>query len=181
MTSPTTGLRATVVFESMFGNTRLVAEAVADGLRAAGAEVSVECVRRDLAAAPDADLVVVGAPTHAFSLSRPSTRRAAVEQGADPVDPDHGMREWLEGWPRAGADAPAVAVFDTRATKVRRLPKAAGTRAARLLRRRGYRLIEPPAAFLVGDVAGPLEDGELDHARTWGRGLADLTSARMPA
>ena len=67
----------------MFGNTATVAEAVAASLTAEG--MSVTCV--DVADAPplesvEADLLVVGAPTHAFSLSRPGTREEAVRQGA---------------------------------------------------------------------------------------------------
>ena len=43
----------------------------------------------------DLALLVVGAPTHAFSMSRPSTRLDAVRQGADAQRAAWGMREWL--------------------------------------------------------------------------------------
>ena len=41
------------------------------------------------------DLLVVGAPTHAFSLSRPGTREEAVRQGAPAEHARTGIPEWL--------------------------------------------------------------------------------------
>ncbi|MEO7982335.1 MAG: flavodoxin, partial [Sporichthyaceae bacterium] len=58
--------RVLVVVESMFGNTRAVGEAVADGLRTSSDVDAVDIV--DVAAAPAApavDLLVLGGPTHA--------------------------------------------------------------------------------------------------------------------
>ena len=59
-------MRAMVVVESMWGNTRAVAEAVASGL---GEEVSVvEVAQAPTQVPPEIDLLVVGGPTHAFSM-----------------------------------------------------------------------------------------------------------------
>ena len=78
-------MKALIVYESMFGNTHAVAEAVAAGLRPA---VQTE-VRRVAEVAPEAvaeaDLLVVGAPTHVHGLSRPSTRKAAAESAKRPT------------------------------------------------------------------------------------------------
>lgn len=168
--------RALVIYESMFLNTEKVAEAVVRGLRDAGWTASAVDVRWTPSTFDDVDLVVLGAPTHAFSLSRPSTRADAARQGASPSRVDSGLREWLVGLPRAGDRAPVVAVFDTRASKVRRLPASAARTIARLVRRRGLRLVGRPAGFLVEDIEGPLCSGELDRATEWGRGIArDLT------
>ena len=76
-------MRALVVFESMFGNTEKVAGAVARGLQLEGVDaglVEVHAAPHRLAA--DLDLLVVGGPTHAFGMSRASTRADAVRQGA---------------------------------------------------------------------------------------------------
>lgn len=167
-------LKALVVYESMFGSTHEVAAAVADGLRAEGVETELVDVRH----APPAkeatfDLLVLGAPTHAFSLSRPSTRQDAVRQGARPELASTGIREWIGAMgPREEARGRAAAAFDTRVTKVRSLPKAASTRACHLLARRGYHLVSRPTPFLVHDVKGPLVAGELDHAIAWAREVA---------
>jgi flavodoxin len=70
-------MRSLVVVESMFGNTRMIADAVANGLSAAGPVTVVEVGDAPVAPNEDVALLVVGAPTHAFSLSRANTRRAA--------------------------------------------------------------------------------------------------------
>ena len=165
--------RALVVFESMFGNTEQVARAVADGLEAEGVPTRVvEVSAAPAALPPSVELLVVGAPTHAFSLSRPKTRTEAVRQGADESKAAIGLREWLETV-RPPTDQPVhVAVYDTRATKVRRLPAAAGPSAARLAKRRRFSRVDRPVAFLVDDLQGPLVDGEIDRATSWGRSLA---------
>ena len=172
-------MRALLVYESMFGSTAAVSEAVAAGLRDAGLEVEVQEVRSAPAARDVAfDLLVVGGPTHAFSLSRPSTRAEAVRQGAGAELAATGLREWLEALgPREDAARRPAAAFDTRVTKVRNLPKAASTRAAHLLRRHGYRLVSRPTPFLVDDTQGPLVEGELERARGWGGEIARAAAA----
>jgi len=167
-------MRALLVYESMFGSTCEIARAVCEGLAAEGVEVELHEVRSAPAAADvDFDLLVVGAPTHAFSLSRPATRRDAVRQGASADLAETGLREWLGALgPREAAHRRPAAAFDTRVTKVRNLPKAASTRASHLLGRHGYQLVSRPAPFLVDDVKGPLLAGETDRARDWGREVA---------
>ena len=64
-------MRALVVYESMFGNTRELAAAIAEGLAARGA--GVELVDAESAPGELADrfdLLVAGAPTHAFGLPK---------------------------------------------------------------------------------------------------------------
>lgn len=173
-------MKALIVFESMFGNTEGLARAVAEGLVAASAEVGVVEVRRverrDLAGC---ELLVVAAPTHAFSLSRPQTRADAVTRGADPINAETGVREWLstlDGTFDPTMSRPSVAVFDTRVEKVRHLPGSASRRAARMLTRQGFVLIGRPVSFYVEDVQGPISTGESQRARVWGQDLASAIS-----
>ena len=172
---------ALVVVESMFGNTEHVARAVAAGLRDAGVDTpSSTWPQRPSTCPPTSTSSSSGAPTHAFSLSRPSTRADAVRQGASPERAATGMREWLSAvLPQDPRHNPVAAVFDTRVSKVRRLPAAAGPRAARLARRRGLTVLGRPEAFLVADVCGPLVDGEIERATAWGRSLADALESRV--
>lgn len=165
-------LRALVVYESMFDNTAHLAEAVVRGLRSVGFEAHCVPVCSLAATGPSpVDLVVLGAPTHAFSLSRPATRADAVRQGASAERARVGAREWITAVGPKSFGTRQVAVFDTRASKVRRLPVAAGVTAARLLRRRGFHLLRKPAAFLVEDGRGPLLDGEVQRAEAWGASI----------
>ena len=60
-------MHVVVLFESLFGNTHEVAEAIADGARTADPTAEVDCVRvaeADLEVVGAADLLVVGGPTH---------------------------------------------------------------------------------------------------------------------
>ena len=161
-------MNALVVYESMWGNTEAVAGAVAEGL---GAAVALRAVTDAPRRVPDdVDLLVVGGPTHAFSMSRPATREDAVEQGARPGRAARGIREWLDALP--ASDHLDVATFDTRVTKVRRLPGSAARKAAREIRSHHLGHVVDTQSFYVEDVAGPLLDGELERARDWGRHLA---------
>lgn len=163
-------MRAVIVYESMFGNTQTIAEAVALGLSIHGIEV-VHC---EVGQAPpelveDHDLVVVGAPTHALSLSRTESRASAAEQATAPlVSPGEGIREWLERLP--AGDGRHIATFDTHIDK--RIPGSASKAARRRLRRLGYRPVAPAESFFVSDMQGPLVDGEVERARAWGVRLA---------
>ena len=78
-----------VVFESYWGNTETVARAVADGI---GGPVEVVGVADAPTPLPrDVDLLVVGGPTHAFGMTRATTRRDAVKQGGRPGHEETGI------------------------------------------------------------------------------------------
>ncbi len=172
---------AVVAYESMFGNTERVAHAVATGLRLEGFDATVVDVSKNPPVDLDAiELLVVGAPTHAFSLSRAATRADAVEQGGRADAAITGMREWLQSLPEGGR-APLAAAFDTRVTKVRYLPASASRRAARLLAEQGCRLLSAPTGFSVHDVPGPLESREIDRAIAWARRVATEAQTRLAA
>ena len=159
-------MRACVVFESLFGNTQAVANAVAEGLASV---MAVDVVEAGVAPTTwDATtLLVVGGPTHAFGMSRPSTRQDARQRaGGHVVSQGNGVREWLAELHPEGRGTPAAA-FDTRIDKPR-VPGSAGRGAERRLRRLGFTVLVPAESFFVTDVAGPLLDGELARARRWG-------------
>jgi hypothetical protein len=172
-------LRALVAYESMFGNTERVARAVAAGLRLEGIDATVVNVSHsepvDLVGI---DLLVVGAPTHGFSLSRPVTRHDAVRQGGRKEAEQIGLREWLGTLGESDRHL-LVATFDTRVTKVRYLPASASRRAARELAEQGHRMVSAPMGFLVQDVAGPLESREIDRAIAWSRRVAAEAQSRL--
>ena len=174
-------MRALIVYESMSGNTRDIALAIADGL---SPTVTVEVVPVGAAPPapdPDVDLLIVGAPTVVLGLSTPRTRLAASARAIGPVGPeDIGLREWLQALPHCGAHRDAL-TFDTR-LRVRGMPGSASKDAAKRLRKRGYRLLWPSKTFHVVDPSGPLVDGELEEARLWGRWIRiglDVKQARL--
>ncbi len=167
-------MRALVIYESMFGNTRDIAESIGEGLAEHGLVDVVEVGATTHEVSPDVDLLVVGGPTHAFGLSRPSTRQdAATKKGSEPISAGLGIREWLESTGRATAEAVAAA-FDTKIDKP--IPGAAAHAVEKRLRRLGYRIATPGESFRVTDTAGPLRAGELDRAKAWGAQLGETVA-----
>jgi hypothetical protein len=174
-------MRVLIVYESMFGSTRLVADAIAAGL-GTGVQVRVVAVAEADTVLNGFDLVVVGGPTHAWGMSWPSTRRAApirvqradgglaLDSGAD-TGP--GVREWLGSLGPADTKA---AAFDTRINSRVLFTGQASKRIGRQLARRGLAVVAPPESFLV-DKKSHLLSGELERARTWGTNLARTTQA----
>ena len=167
-------MRALVVYESLFGNTQRVAETIATGLR--DEAYIVDCV--EVSRAPndlpsDIALLVVGGPTHAFSMTSASTRDSAAKQsqGESLVSTGIGLREWIGALHTV--NRPPVAVFDTRIRKAM-LPGSAAKAAAKRLRKLGFTLTVPPESFWVTGTTGPLTAGEDEHARRWGRDVAEV-------
>ena len=171
-------MKALVVYESMFGNTRRVAEEIARGIGDAAEVVLCDVDEAPAAPDPDLDLLVVGGPTHAFSMSRRSTREDARDRGPHVEGGETGIREWLGGLPR-GRHTGTVAAFDTRVEKVRRLPGSAAKAAARVLRRSGYAEAAAPESFYVLDIDGPLAPGELARAHGFGARLGAAARSRV--
>lgn len=164
-------MKACVVYESLFGNTEQLAHAVARGM----GDVAVLEVGAATAADLDqVDLLVLGGPTHAFSMTRPSTRADAHHQGASSGDDRRGLRELIAELPPRMSTP--VATFDTRVAKVKHLPGSAAKSATKHLRRHHHADIRAQESFYVEDTPGPLLDGEVDRATAWGRRLvADLS------
>jgi len=170
-------VKVVVVYESMYGNTHLVADAMADGLRSVdGVDAEVVGVAHASGDVLDgADLVVVGGPTHVHGMTRPSTRKAAAETAAKPgsgvdLEPDaegEGLRDWFDAV--SGLPASAAA-FDTRMQGPAAITGRASKGIAKRLRRHGCELLDEPHSFLV-TKDNHLEEHEVDEARSWGRRL----------
>lgn len=160
-----------VVTESCFGNTRTVAQALADALAerpGAGPVTLVSADDTPLRLPAGVDLVLVGSPTHNLGMPTPASRRQAETTGAPAAAV--GVREWVEGV-TADPAAPDVRVvtFDTAVKGA--FSGSAAKAAAKVLRRRGFTGAERGPSFLVAGTAGPLVDGEVARARAWAAGL----------
>ncbi len=154
-------MKAMVVYDSAFGNTEKVAQAI--GL-ALGSPEEVKVVRAgnaDPGQMADLTLLIVGSPTQKF---RPLGTIAG----------------FLKGIPDGKLKGVKVAAFDTRATegaieKVRILAffvkifgYAAKPIADRLVKKGGDPAV-PPEGFYVADTEGPLLEGELERAADWAK------------
>jgi len=151
-------MKALVVYDSQFGNTRWIAQAAGDAL-AGAAEVQVVPVA-EAAPLPEAlDLLVVGGPTQGH--------------GASP-----GMKALLDSIGRGSLEGVPAAAFDTRFRMPRWLSGSAAGVIARRLRTAGARLVASPESFFVARAKeGPLLPGELERAGAWARAILEAVPA----
>jgi flavorubredoxin len=160
-------MKVVVIYESFWGNTEAVARAVAEGF---GPDVhALSTAEASGPAIAGVDLIVVGAPVLGFQLTtdgmRDSIRNAiGAPKRADLSRPS--MRSWLEQLP---AGHGSFAAFET---GLRWSPGGATSAIARGLEQAGYRPLAKGRRFVVKGKFGPLRDGELDRARSWGAELA---------
>lgn len=177
-------MRVVIVYESMFGNTHLIADAIAEGL-APGNEVTVVPVAEAARELLDgADLVVAGGPTHIHGMSGARSRAGAVEtahkEGSqltlDASAEGPGLRDWLAGLGQIHARG---AAFDTRLAGSGLLTGRASKTIAKLLERHGIALLAPAESFLV-TKDNQVRPGEQDRAGQWGRELAALLPTARP-
>jgi hypothetical protein len=170
---------AIVVYESMYGDTRAIAEAIGDGLGA----LAVLPVHDAQGHQGTADLLVVGGPTHAHGLATKHSRRVAAEsasgRGRSHVEPGATQEPDLRTWLRDLSPAAAhhAATFDTRLKGSTWMTGSASRVIARHLRRIGIDVVASES-FLVEEAEGPLKPGELERARAWG---AELACSLQPA
>jgi Flavodoxin len=174
-------MKTVVVYESMFGNTKAIGEAIAEGLREAG-QVEVGTVDE---ISPDevrgAALIVAGGPTHGHGMARDDAHEAVAKMDPHhkygPVLPGDGsLRAWLERLPEGDT---AAAAFDTRFDKPQWLTGSAARKIGRRFSRRGYSVIGVQS-FFVRTTGGPLADGERQRAVAWGRELARAPEVTLP-
>ena len=178
-------MRTVVAYESMYGNTREIAEAIADGARRVSEVTLVAAAELPHTSLAEVQLLIVGGPTHIHSMSGPRTRTAAVEAAAKPgaalrVEADAagpGLREWFATSPAMPTFA---AAFDTRMRGPRVLTGSAARHIARKLKRNGAYLVLPAMSFLVRRD-NHLVKGEVSHAREWGERAAGRVARAMPS
>ncbi len=172
--------KTVVVYESMFGNTQRIAEAIARGLRE-GTEVifgSVDQIAPEQVG--DASLVVAGGPTQNYGMAKADARqKLAKARFGKPEQTLLPGRESLRGWLdrlSAGSGRILAAAFDTHYDHARLLTGSAAVKIASALGERGYPSVAAQSFFVRG-VGGPLIDGECERAEAWGRELAARVAA----
>ena len=174
-------MRVLVVYESMYGNTHAVATDIACGLSEAHEVTLVPVTRASRELVATAGLIVAGAPTHRHGMPTVGSRRIAVETAREPdsgltMDPDAdgpGLRAWLEA---LNAEGVLAAAFDTRLSALPVLTGRASRPIARVLTRRGCRVLLAPESFLVSGQ-NTLLDGEAARAREWGALVGEAARA----
>ena len=145
-------MNSVVVYASRHGNTRRVAEAIAEGLRAHGSVALYEADDAPTRMPPDTDLLIVGGPTEARTATEP-------------------IAHFFGQLKPASLDGVAAAAFDTRVTWPRVLSGSAGDSIKERLEKAGARIVVPVESFMVSTKPG-LMDGELERAPKWAETVA---------
>ena len=159
-------MNAIVVYESHWGNTAAVAEAIAQGIGAGARAMSTS--EATPAVVAEADLVVAGSPVMAFNLPSERMRATMTTDHKAPRPPDMShpsLQAWLEGL------APVHALAAAFETRLRFSPGGATGAIERSLERVGYRTVAKAGKFIVTGAYGPLREGEAERARQWGADL----------
>jgi flavodoxin I len=148
-------MKTLVVYDSVYGNTEIIARAIGDAIPG-----EVEVLRVGQVKAGDwetADLLIIGSPTH----------------GSLPTEAAQGLVAKIGSPARESAKA---ATFDTRLTWkfLERWGGFAAPKMADTLKEKGWTLAGAPGGFFVkGLKKGPLKRGEADRAAAWARGLVE--------
>ncbi len=178
-------MRALLIYESLYGNTHIVANCIAEGLRERHEVKVVPVSRATVDLLDDSDAVVMGGPTHVHGMTTSLSRKIAADAAKpgtgiamEPGALSLGLREWLYNI-SPGCGRPAAA-FDTRLDGRPMLPGRASSRIVHLLGRRGYEVIDAPQSFLVS-AKNALLVGEAARARVWGVTLAYALEPARPA
>ena len=170
-------MKTLVAYESLYGRTHAIAEAIAAGLRPHGEVRVVPVGAIDAGLVAWADLVIAGGPTHIHGMSRSKSRENGRARATDPgstltLDPaasGAGVRDWLDAL--VTVDGKAGAAFDTRVAGPALITGRASGAIARGMRRHGFRLVADPESFQV-DSHTELVGGEIERATEWGAQLA---------
>ena len=147
-------MKTLVIYDSVFGNTEKIAQAIAAALGTAAIPVS----QADTGQLRGLDVLVVGSPTRGFR-------------------PTKGINKLLNDLPKKHLAGVRIAAFDTRIdletidSKVFRFVVDKGGYAAKTiaksLEKKGGQLSAPGEGFYVTGEQGPLKDGELARAVVW--------------
>jgi len=150
-------LEKLVIYDSVFGNTAQVAQAIGEALGNTPVKQVKDVQPADLEALK---VLFVGSPTRAFR-------------------PTPATMSFLKGLQRGALSGVIAAAFDTRIPFNRaepaflrlmiRLFGYADTKITKALKKAGASLPLEPAGFGVMDTEGPLIEGELERAKAWQR------------
>jgi len=154
-------MKILVIYDSAFGNTEIVAKAIAG----VGSQVgSIKLLLVGEVTATDlrsVDVLIVGSPT----------------QGGMPTK---ATQEYLHALASKSLVGIKIAAFDTRfaisehgiGLKVlMRTIGFAAPRIATILKQKGGEQVVKPEGFLVDNKEGPLKDGEIERAESWTQGI----------
>jgi flavodoxin len=154
-------MKSLIIYDSQYGNTELIANAVAQALQPLGDTLllkTIDVLPADFVAA---DLIAVGGPTQGHGISPK-------------------LAEMLDRLPADSQTGKSALAFDTRLHMVRWLTGAASGIIAHKLQRLGCTMLAPGESFIVSANEGPLQDGELERAGIWATRITENLRTAQP-
>jgi flavodoxin len=151
-------MKTRIIYDSGFGNTEKVAQAIGKGLKAAQIVKASEATISNI---KGLDLLIVGSPTYGGR-------------------PTQALQNFLNQIPAGALQGVSVAAFDTRFQPEKQkkalqlLMKVIGFAAPKIaesLKKKGGELLAPPEGFIVLGKEGPLAEGEQERAAKWADSL----------
>ena len=148
-------VKAFVFYDSKYGNTKLAAEKVVEGLLNKDAIVDFGYVNAvNVQCAVDYDVILLGAPNH---MGRPSQT----------------MKKFINKLSLLGLKGKRMAVFGTYAGKERLLDRSVKKMVTMVKEKLpDVMLLEPSLSVHVKGVSGPVMDGELSKCVEFGKLIA---------
>jgi len=152
-------MKAVIIYDSMYGNTEKIAQAIGDGLTGEVKVVRVGDV--NASELKTFDMLIVGSPVHGGR--------------ATPL-----IDAFLKQLPAHSLEGKSVAAFDTRFESedqgiglriVMSVIRYAAERIAKDLAKKGGRLVAEPEGFIVENKEGPLKQEELERASKWAKAM----------
>jgi len=149
-------MKGTVVFDSVYGNTKKVAEAIAEQIRADGHSADILNLGESEAKKVEADFMFVGSPTR---MGRPTKKAKAFVEGLNP--------EYWRNRPIVTFDTvgPMSEDEEKRKAWLARVENSAATRMRDQARARGIKVLSDVLHIAVTGFKGPLAPDALDQAR----------------
>lgn len=141
-------MKTLIIYDSEYGNTQQIAQAIAQAFKAHGDVRLATAVEVGAPSLQGVDLLLIGGPTQMHGLS--------------PT-----MRTLLDKLPVQALRNLPVATFDTRFRMAAVISGSAGQAIAHKLERNKAKLLLPAKSFFVTGREGPLEEGELENATCW--------------
>ncbi|MFN8494495.1 MAG: flavodoxin domain-containing protein [Caldilineaceae bacterium] len=150
-----------VVYDSLYGNTEQIAQAIAQTLQEFGTARLQPVAQVTVAELQDVDLLVLGCPTQGWH-------------------PTPAMNTFLTGVTATLLSGLDIACFDTRFHLPRFLTGSAAHAMVGQMHKLGGLVLAPPESFFVESKQGPLEEGELQRADGWARALYSRIAEHSP-
>lgn len=145
-----------VAYDSKYGNTKLVAETILEGIKESGGiETAIGYVKEiNIGDLVCYDVIVLGAPNH---MGRPSRT----------------MKKFIERLAEYDLKAKQVAIFGTYSGNERPLDRAA-KKLIKMAEKKlpNLKLISPALSIRVKGIPGPIVEGELPKCLDFGRKIA---------